>query len=136
MVVKTITSVFYIKAVNATPESRGRQIAPTLEGQLGSIESYVTSEAANLVVNHFAFYTRPSRGMVKDAVVISNVNTMPNEPVPEWPDNVVENVLMKYMGIYEPGSEKRIVKVANVESCEPKLNDYELMTMCGLLPRS
>ena len=87
-----------------------------------------------------AYYTRNIAGDLglKEVIVISNVDfstdiSPPESPL-EWQANVVENTLLELIGKYEPRAEKRVSRVSAIVSCEPKLDDYKLMQMCGLMP--
>lgn len=111
--------------------NKGPDVAQTLEGQLGGVVS-VAQNGFPLALNHFAYYVQDD-GVFRNAVVISNTDLQPDHSTPEGADNRVTNALSKSLKFYEEKADEKVSKVGYIVGAEPKLSDYRLMQMCGVL---
>lgn len=137
MAKKTITAVYHIMRVGASPSNEGPDVAGSLEGQLDGIVFYATRNEMHLSsINHFAHYVREAGDSLRDAVYITNVDFMTEEIIPEIVSNTIRNALCDQLDHYETGAGEKVLRVCKIISTDPKLSDHQLMQMNGLLQKT
>jgi len=130
----TITSVYHANDLLSTPRASGPTIAPTLEGQLHGFVASIQIERADFTVNHYSYYIRRTSTDRREIIIISNTDVT-DERKAYSNDAVFYNMLECRLKPFTVKDQK-INRIGAITSSDPKLDDYKLMEMLGLLPKT
>ena len=143
MTKQTVTTLYYGSGFPVKSDYTHPEIAPTLYGQVFMTPFQVRSEVGvseGFSVNHFGIYV--SQGLNGlDLVVVTNCDRDSKDNIStSWRsarlgNKLVSNVNLWRFGVKISDHPYELQARMQIVSSEPKPSDYQLMQMCGLLPK-